>query len=179
MPSKDILSLSITKDFLKTLGGEDLVKLVFICSSKNKNVTDEEIRKHLKHLKVTEVRTLLNRLHFQGIATYQKKRDKKSGWYSYTWEIKDKRIAKLILDQQAEKLAKLEKQVSFETGHDFFSCKNKCDNVVFEIAAEYNFRCPECNETMNLVESVQRGKDVQRKINVIKKELAIVKNIAK
>ena len=89
MPKIDILSFSVTKDFLKQIAGDDSIKLVEIVNKKKKNVTDEEIGKKMKHLKITEIRTVLNRLHYRGIACYQKTRDTRSGWYSYTWEIKN------------------------------------------------------------------------------------------
>ena len=106
MPSKSITDLVLVKDLLDTIGGEEVIQLVKICEKKRKKVTDEEISKKMKK-KVTEIRAILNKLHYRGIACYQKSRNQKTGWYNYTWEIKKDRIAEIISEQQVENLEKL------------------------------------------------------------------------
>ena len=115
-----IYGLMLVQDFLKSTGGDYAVELVRICVEKKRPVRDEEIGKKLP-LKITEIRTILNRLHYRGIACYQKTKNNKTGWYSYTWEIKAPRIAELILEQQAENITKLEKQVELAGTYEFYS----------------------------------------------------------
>lgn len=162
MPSKKIVNFILTQKFLDAIGGKYAVDLVKLCEKKNRPVTDEEIEKHLK-IKVTEIRTTLNRLHYRGIAMYQKKRNNKTGWYSYTWSVHTKRIAELILEQQLEAITKLDKRIEFEATYSFFTCKKKCSNFPFEIAAEYHFRCPECGNTMETI-------DNKKNLKILKKE---------
>ena len=177
MPKKKkLLSYSIVQDFLKGLGGEDALNLVEIVLKK-KNVTDEQIGKKMKHLKITEIRALLNRLHFHGIATYQKTRDAKSGWYSYTWNVKSARIAELILDGHAEKISQLEQKLNYEKEHEFFSCKKGCDNFAFEIAAEYHFKCPVCGGNMDLIDNEKRVRNIKTGIKRIKIEIIELEKI--
>ena len=165
-----LLDYSIVQDFLKGMGGDDALTLTGIVMKKN-NVTDEQIGKKMKHLKITEIRALLNRLHFHGIAFYQKTRDSKSGWYSYTWNIKNSRIAELILEAQAERMEQLEQKLDFEKDHEFFSCKKGCDSLAFEIAAEYHFKCPICGGTMDLIDNNKRVRQIKNKIKRIKTEV--------
>ncbi|HLC36680.1 MAG TPA: hypothetical protein VJK05_03690 [archaeon] len=175
MPKIDILSFSVTKDFLKQIAGDDSIKLVEIVNKKKKNVTDEEIGKKMKHLKITEIRTVLNRLHYRGIACYQKTRDTRSGWYSYTWEIKNKRIAELVIEHQAEEIQKLEEKSKFAGEHEFFSCPGtNCDLVAFEIAAEYHFKCPKCGKQMDLMDKNKRLKLLKAKTVKIKTEINLL-----
>ncbi len=173
----NILNLNITKDFLSSLGGENAIKLVTICQKKRKKVTDEEIGKSMKNLKITEIRALLNRLHYKGIANYAKKRDSKSGWYHYTWDVKNTRIAELIIEEQKNHIEKLEQKIQFEEGHEFFTCKKNCDNVAFEIAAEYAFKCPKCSKEMDLIDTQSKIKKVKNQINSIKKEMEILRKV--
>ncbi|MBS3062692.1 MAG: hypothetical protein J4203_02375 [Candidatus Diapherotrites archaeon] len=159
---------------MKKVGGDYAPELVKICENRGKPITDEEIGKKLP-LKITEIRTILNRLHFRGIAAYQKTRNTNTGWYSYTWEISAGRVAELILDEQAQEITKLEKRSEFEEGHAIFNCKRKCSDFPFEVAAEYQFRCPECGETMNPADAKKRTKNLKQHVGALKDEVALLK----
>ena len=119
---KKIYEFLLVKDFLTNIGGEYAVELVKICTAKRKPATDEMIGKKLP-LKITEIRAILNRLHYRGIACYQKTKNTQTGWYLYTWEIKTQRIAALVLEQHAEKISKLEKDMVFEETIHFLDRK--------------------------------------------------------
>jgi len=176
MPSKSITDLVLVKDLLDTIGGEDAIHLVRICEKKRKMTTDEEISKKMKK-KVTEIRATLNKLHFRGIACYQKSRNQKTGWYNYTWEIKKDRIAALISEQQEEHLEKLTKKRNLEADYSFFDC-NKCNHrEVFEIAAEYNFLCPTCGGSMTSANDPNMQKELSGRIKKIEKEMEILKKM--
>ncbi|MDO8627847.1 MAG: hypothetical protein Q7K42_05240 [Candidatus Diapherotrites archaeon] len=170
----NITDLSIVQEYLRTLGGEDIITLIKICQQKKKKVKDEEIGQKMKNLKITEIRALLNKLHFKGISDYSKKRDGRSGWYNYTWEIKCNRLAALVKTEQEEALEKLEKRMGFEEEHEFFTCKKACDNLAFEIAAEYNFKCPKCGESMDVADKNKGLKKIKDNINKIKKEITLL-----
>jgi transcription initiation factor TFIIE subunit alpha len=133
---------------------------------------------YVYHLKITEIRSILNRLHYRGIACYNKAKNKNSGWYTYTWEIKKRRIIELILEQQSERLQKLEEKQRFGQSHAFFSCKKACEETAFEIAAQYEFRCPECGDMMSPIDSVAKTKEVQDQIAALKEELEAIQKTA-
>lgn len=173
---KNILSFSITKDFLTTIAGEYAFDIVGICQKKGKNVTDEMIGKDIK-IKITEIRAVLNGLHYRGIACYNKTRNPKTGWYSYTWHIKTKRIAELVLEKYAEEIQKLERKKQFEKGYALFSCPKNCSNTPFELAVEYQFKCPECGETMDAIDNQKNTRETAKKIKVIEKEAAEIEKI--
>jgi transcription initiation factor TFIIE subunit alpha len=168
----NILSYRLTQEFLQNVGGNDAVEVVRICLDKNGKCLDEDIENELNHLKITEIRSILNRLHYRGIACYNKTKNKNSGWYTYTWEIKQRRIIELILEQHSERLQKLEQKARFEKDREFFICDKNCEEVIFEIAAQYEFRCPECGKMMNPMDSKKKHRINQKKIKKLKKELA-------
>lgn len=178
MAQKNFLMLPTAQDFLQGVGGKEAFELVRICNNSKKEVTDEEIGKKLP-LKITEIRAILNRLHYRGIACYQKTRNQNSGWYNYTWSIKMRRIAELLLEQQAEEIQKLERKRKFEKSYALFSCLKGCNTVPFEIAAEYQFSCPECNQPMNTVDSKKMARDTVKRINQLKKEVKIIEKTLK
>ncbi|MBN2067412.1 MAG: hypothetical protein JW744_03020 [Candidatus Diapherotrites archaeon] len=166
----------LAQNFLKKVAGDPSVQLVRICERKGKRTTDEELAKKMK-MKVTEVRTILNRLHYRGIAHYQKTKNKKTGWYNYTWEIKSKRILELLLEEQKEAIEKLKTTQSFEKTYTYFTCKRNCTSVPFEVAAEFQFKCPECNSTMEATNSDQRVKKIEKQITGIEREIETMAKI--
>ena len=171
MPKKKrIVDFLIAREFIKTVAGEAAVDLVEMCEKKNCGVTDEELAKKLG-VKVTEIRTILNRLHYRGIVCYNKKKNKRTGWYSYTWAIKTKRIVELLIEQRTEQLQKLENKMRLEENYALFSCKMNCDVVPFEIAAEYRFKCPECGKTLGSVDSKKRANMTKKQITNLKKDV--------
>jgi len=171
---KDVLNFLLVRDFLKNTGGKESLDLVKYCLKKKKNITDEYLAKKMG-LKVTEVRTILNRLYYIGVSYYNKKKNNKTGWYSYTWEIKSERIAQLILEEEMEKIQKLEQTQEFEKNYMFFSCKRTHELLPFEIAAEYEFKCPECGKTLESINNQKRSKDIQLRIENLKKEIGGLK----
>ena len=170
MVKKDIMSHALAKIFIEKIGGNDAIPLIKACKNKKKKLTDEEIAKGAK-LKITEVRATLNRLHYRGIACYDKKKNQKTGWYSYTWEIKEKRIAELIIEEQSEEIKKIEKKLDFEKDYVFFNCKKLCESVPFEIAAEYQFKCPKCGGTLEIANNKKRANDLKKQMLLVEEVL--------
>lgn len=176
MKKKSIAQYMIAQEFLSSIGGKYAVDVIATCEKKKRPVTDEDIGKHVP-LKITEIRTILNKLHYMGIATYAKDRNSKTGWYSYTWEIKPKRIVELILEQQIGEIEKMEKKMDYEKNYAFFSCKGSCHNFPFEIAAEYQFKCPECGATMDSVDNRKRLRDLKNRVGIMKEEVKALQKI--
>ncbi len=176
MPSKSLTDLVLVKELLDTIGGEDAITLVKLCEKKRSMTTDEELSKKMNK-KVTEVRATLNKLHFRGIACYQKARNQKTGWYNYTWEIKKDRIADIIEEQQKENLEKLNKKMNLEADYSLFDCAKCNHREVFEVAAEYNFLCPICGGSMTSANDPNRQKELTGKIKKIELEIELLKKM--
>jgi transcription initiation factor TFIIE subunit alpha len=176
MPQKSITDLTSVQGFLETMGGPGVVELIKVCERKRKAFTDEEVSKKMD-LKVTEVRALLNKLHFRGIATYQKSRNQKTGWYNYTWEINKPRLANLIINEQKEQLDKLSEKKVLEEDYNLFDCNNCNERLPFEVAMEYNFLCPSCGGCMDSASNPQKQKEISKQIKLIEKELIILNEL--
>src|SRR3989339_1740714 len=96
---KSITDFVIVQEYLKSIAGDYANELVRVCENKKEGVSDEYIGKKVP-IKITEIRAVLNRLHYQGIAAYTKTKDSKSGWYYYNWLINKGRVVELIVDKQ-------------------------------------------------------------------------------
>jgi len=165
--TKKIINNQLAQDFVRRLAGEEAVKVIMIYERKGRYVTDEELAEKMK-LKVTEVRTILNRLHYRGIACYKKTKNSKTGWYSYTWGIKTKRIAELLLGEMVEKTEKLGAKQLVQSNYSLFSCDGECDTLPFEVAMEYDFKCPECGKTMKAVDAQKILKETEKQMEILK-----------
>ena len=176
MPQKSLTDVPSVQDFLETLGGPEIINMVKLCERKRKCFTDEEVSKKM-NLKVTEIRALLNKLHFRGIAIYQKSRNQKTGWYNYTWEISKKRLATIVIEQQQDVLDKLGEKQALEGDYNFFDCNNCNERLPFEVAAEYNFICPSCGGVMDSNNNPQKQKEISKRIVKIESEMVFLNQI--
>jgi len=68
-------------------------------------------------------------------------------------------------------MEKLQKKLKYEQNYTFFKCSNGCEKLPFELACEYNFKCPECGNAMESVDAVGERDVIEKKITVIKKFL--------
>lgn len=157
----------LVKDFIVTNAGEDAYRIMKTLS---KGKTDEQISRATK-LGVNDIRAHLNRLHYMGIIIYSKIKAKTSNWYTYTWFIQKDRVAELLKDRYAEELQELEKKVEFEQNYTFFKCANGCEKLPFEIAFEYDFKCPECGNSMDSTNSVKEKANIEKRIKQIQRFL--------
>jgi transcription initiation factor TFIIE subunit alpha len=169
-PAKKLTAFQTVNEFLARVGGEGATELVSLYEKGFAPIKDEEMAEKMK-VKVTDVRTILNRLHYRGVANYQKKRNKKTGWYSYTWTIDQKRILELLIEKQKEEIEKMEQKKEHEETYSFFACKKSCHEFPFEIAAEYQFRCPDCGSELNSIDGRKRSRGLTEQVGQMKKEI--------
>ena len=167
---KELLSDKTTINFLEQIAGPMAIDVVKLFN--NNGLSPEEISKKLNE-KITIVRATLNSLHFRGIACYKKQRNE-NNMYEFIWEIKYKKIIDILLLQEMKKYKKIEYDLTQKEGHDYFYCPKKCNvEVAFELAAAYNFKCPNCSSNLKMV-------NVKKKIVGLKKEMITVEeNIKK
>ena len=158
----------LVSDFVTTNAGDAAFAVVKTLDGKDKGLTDEQIVKKTK-TDVNEVRAILNKLHYLGVIAYSKEKAKDSNWYTYTWFLKRDRINELMTERAKDELEKLQKKLSYEQSYTFFKCSNGCDKLPFELACEYNFKCPECGNAMESVNNGDERKKIEGRIASIKK----------
>ena len=158
----------LVKEFIESSVNENAYMV--LASLERKGKTDEKISKKTK-LKVNEIRSYLNQLHYLGIIYYTKEKAKDSNWYTYTWFVKKERIEELLKERYEEQLEKLKNSFSFEQNYVFFKCNNGCEKLPFELAFEYDFKCPDCGKKMKSVNNEKEKKIISKKIKQIEQFL--------
>ncbi|MCD6414974.1 MAG: transcription initiation factor E subunit alpha [Candidatus Diapherotrites archaeon] len=153
---------------LKEIVGEEAVGVLETC--KKKPLTDEEILKKTG-LQLNTIRSLLNKLHFAGLVDYNREKNEKTNWFTYTWFVKKDKIPQIIKDYWEEKLKKLEARLDDESSYYYFECVNGCERLPFELAAEYDFKCPECGSEMKHISNKKVIESTVSEIKEIRKNL--------
>ena len=161
----------LVAEFLNKQAGDSAFKVVKILKN---GMTDDKISKKLK-LDVNATRAILNKLHYIGVIDYDKEKEKNSNWYTFTWFLRKERIAELLAEKYRDELLELQKKLSFEQSYTFFKCKSNgttnCKKLPFELACEYNFKCPDCGNVMDSFENLEETSGLQKKIEQIEKLL--------
>ncbi len=131
------------------VGGENAIAV--LRSFKGKH-SDEDFVKKLK-IKISDVRSTLNRLHSEGLVVYERKKDSETGWYSYTWQINLEKIKRW-----AEEIKKEEREE--EEGQDQYYCPvcGISSIVSFERAMENGFKCMGCENYLEYLDEEIREK---------------------
>lgn len=165
---KDIFEDKTTVSFLEQIAGPLAPELITIFKQ-DSEYSPDEIAKKLKE-KITNIRATLNSLHYRGIACYKReKQDQK--FFEFKWSIKFKKIIELVIEQETEKYKKLDESIVDKKDRDYFGCPKKCVEVPFEIAAAYDFKCPNCNNILEIIDIKNVVASIKRQKTKIKKNV--------
>ncbi|NYT00141.1 MAG: transcription factor [Methanocellales archaeon] len=109
-------------------------------------VTDEKISE-ITGSEIQIVRRTLYILYENRLAIYRRERNKESGWLTYLWKV-DLHDIYLVLEVEMRKLSfNLQKRLDFERNNVFYICEDG-NRFLFDLAAEENFVCPDCEKSL-------------------------------
>lgn len=166
-----VLGDSEARQFLQEIiGDEGLDVVIFLADDE---ATDEEIAEQTG-IKLNVVRKILYRLYDYRLASYTRTKDREIGWYIYTWKLDLQRIYDILTERKRRILEELTKKLEFETSNIFFCCKNDDSKVPFDIASEYEFRCPQCHGLMEYFDNQSTVTSLEEEISRLKKEIGDV-----
>ncbi len=157
--------------YLRNLVGDEGFDVIEGLSSDT--FTDQEIVNETG-AQLSTVRRTLFTLFAHGIAWYDEKRDKESGWIIYHWHI-DFDYIQRRLDEDAQKLiAKLERLLADELNHVYYACDNNCARLAFDMASECEFMCPVCNTALNHQDNAAVVAALEEKIHELKADVPAI-----
>jgi len=141
-----IMSNKFVQDYFISNFGETSVRVV---KAANSEMTDDAIATKCK-LKVSEIRSVLNKLHNVRLATYTRSKDKDTGWYSYVWKVHLSDLTNVIDQNMQNEISSLQQQVETTTTVFSFYCPkcSKENKIDFDIATDLRFRCPSCKKQL-------------------------------
>ena len=151
---------------LQEIVGKDGVLVLKACDLK-RGITDEGIAKKTG-LKLSTIRSQLNQLHYRGLIRYHREKNQETNWYTYTWFTNADKVNEVIAGEWGNYMAKLENQLDYESNYIFYNCGNGCDKLPFELASEYDFKCPECGNELKNINNKAKVKELVKEIKEVK-----------
>lgn len=183
MAPPKVVPLPLLDEVVAEVAGRDVVPLARLLRNK-KNVSEFTLADALKR-EINATRNMLYRLYDNSLVTFTRKKDKKKGWYIYYWTFNDPRIFDIVVLLRKKKLEKLQERLGREKGTQFYVCyaqetdekgKPKRGPVTmrldFDQAMNYEFKCPESGQLLELEDNTERIKQIEQEIAELKKELA-------
>ena len=121
----------------------------------NGKTFDSEIAEETE-IKLNKVRKILYKFHDAGIASYKRTKDPETNWFIYSWKFDKEKVSDIISRKHQRNTEDIEKSIKYEEENMFFACKTNGHRYKFEKASEYNFVCPECDDTLEYQDNAQR-----------------------
>ena len=139
---------AVRKELISCAGENaiDILKLL------GKETEDEKIAGVLK-LKVSDVRSVLNRLNEIGIAFYDRTKNEDTGWYYYNWSVDMKKFNEWVNNTLRNQDARIKYAYLIEDEHYYCPQCGIGTSFAFNDAADLVFKCPSCSSTLELIES--------------------------
>ncbi len=141
------------REILINTAGENTIAVL---RELTKTGEDEKIAEKL-NVRVSDVRSVLNKLHSEGLVFYERTRDENSGWYYYNWIVNLEKMEKWI-----EEKLNFNKKRYYEliSGGEKYFCPNCGVETLysFEDAMDLGFKCPSCNNSLDLLDEEKAKK---------------------
>jgi transcription initiation factor TFIIE subunit alpha len=138
---------AIRKELINSAGENaiDILKLL-------KNETeDEKIAEKLK-LKVSDVRSVLNKLNALGITFYNRTKNEDTGWFYYNWSIDKGKFREWIITTIKNQDARIKYAHLINDEHYYCPGCGLETHFSFDDAMNLSFKCPSCQNNMELVD---------------------------
>ncbi len=152
------------------IGGDEYLK-VARSLLKAEDATDEEIASSTG-LRINMVRKVLYDLFGKSLITGIRVKDERKGWFVYRWRSRREEVENFIEKQKKKINERLQQRLDYESSSEFYHCGNEdCPRVTFEDSLEAMFKCPSCNQVLNLKKNDKAKKAFAKKIDKIKNDM--------
>lgn len=159
---------AVISEVVSDVAGPDVVELVLKLKD-TKNYSEIKLSEDLDQ-EINYTRNQLYRLLNNNLVSFVRRKDKRKGWYIYYWTFKKTEIRHVLLKIKQEKLDKLKDRVEREESETYYSAPDGL-RLPFETAMEYDFRCPETGDILELEDNTKKIKDLKKDIKELEKFL--------
>lgn len=162
------ITKKLIEEVVKELVGDEALDIIFYLRGKTR-ISEFIIAEELD-LEIHKTRNILYRLLEHNIVSFMRKKDKIKGWYICYWDFNESLVPYLSEKIASEKIVKMKERLNREQGRQFYMCKNACARMDFEKSIEFNFKCPECGEIMNLQDNARTIEFLKQRIKELSGE---------
>ncbi len=167
------LSNKLIDEVITETAGEDVIKLVHKLKNK-KNFSEFKLAEAIEQ-EINQTRNQLYRLLRFNLVSFNRKKDKKKGWYIYYWTFNLKRIKYLYKQVRVQKIERLKDRLERENSETFFKCTDGCMRLNFDQASEFEYKCPECGDLIEQEDNEKKKKEIEKEIKKLEKEVKALK----
>lgn len=137
------------------------------------NISEFDLASKIKE-DIKRVRKMLYILYNHNLVEFNRKKDKRKGWYIYYWTLLPESIRFSYFKTKRDLLERLKLLLDKESKELFFGCQNKCVRLNFDQAMDFEFHCPECGELINQEDGKEKIAHIQKRITETAVELEIL-----
>lgn len=159
----------LVREYFRKIIGEDGLKIMK--NVPEGEITESEIAK-LNDTKPSSIRKVLYKLYESRNAEYRTERDDNSGWITYWWSFNSDNVKKMMDKEADDELNELRKKLEYERSGEFYQCRCQC--VLFEVAAEQDFWCEDCESKFEYFDN--RGLIKELEVQIKEQEVTFGKN---
>ncbi|MFH1787312.1 MAG: hypothetical protein ABH811_00775 [archaeon] len=123
---------------------------------------------------VNQVRNILYRLADNGLVLFTRKKDKKKGWYTYSWKIEILKSLEFLKDVFRKEIERIKYQVKSRQNKNFYLCERCKIEFNEENALFHNFTCDECGDIFVLKDNSSLLKECNRDLDKLNNKLKLV-----
>jgi len=164
-----LMQVKLLKDVVEDIAGKYAVEIVDLLYGK-KNVNEFIIAKKLK-LTINQVRNILYKLLGEGLVSFIRKKDKRRGWYTYFWTLDTEKTLIFLRKTLLKEINQLQHQLKSRQLKRFYVCKTCNVEISEENALLHDFTCPECDQVYALSDNKKILREINSKIEKLKREL--------
>ncbi len=162
------MSFKLVEEVVTEVAGSEVLPLAKALKGRE-NVSEYKLAGELKK-EINYIRNLLYKLHDVNLVSFIRRKDKQKGWYIYYWTFETNQVKYLLKRIKDGKVERLKERLDREKGNQFYKCVNSCVRLNFDQSADYDYKCPECGELLNIEDNSERIKEIQEKIQELERK---------
>jgi len=125
-------------------------------------------------LTINQTRNILYKISDYGLVSSTRKKDKKKGWYTYSWKIEIFKSLLFLRNDLIKKISQINNQINSRETKQFYVCE-RCNIEINEgNAMLYDFTCNECGDIFVLKNNEKFLRDLRRNLSRLNRELGLV-----
>jgi len=123
---------------------------------------------------INQTRNILYKIADYGLVSSTRKKDKKKGWYTYSWKIEILKSLLFLRGSLVKKIEQINNQINSRETKQFYVCERCNIEVHEENAMLYNFTCNECGDIFVLKDNKKFLRDLRGGLSRLNKELGLI-----
>jgi len=115
-------------------------------------------------LPINQTRNVLYKLSEFGLVSSTRKKDKKKGWFTYSWKIEELKTLDFLKHMILKKMEQIKNQISSRETREFYVCERCHVEFNEENALLHDFTCPECGSILERKDNAKLIKELKRNL---------------